>query len=98
MATKSNQRSSILAYTCMMATLLALSAISLSEAKLSVLSPMNLQAKFISKCFSRDTFIDGTIRASYSNFGYIPYGHSIVSTNRHNQVCRLADCTMTATT
>ena len=29
-------------------------------------------------------FIDGTIKASYANFGYIPYGHSIVSQN--NQV------------
>jgi hypothetical protein len=28
-------------------------------------------------------FIDGTIKASYANFGYIPYGHSIV---RHSKV------------
>jgi hypothetical protein len=40
-----------------------------SDAKLSIMSPSKL----------RDMFKDGIIPASYANFGYIPYGHSMVS-------------------
>lgn len=41
---------------------------------------MNLQSKFLSKNnqYLPTLLIDGTIKASYANFGYVPYGHSIV--------------------
>jgi hypothetical protein len=43
------------------------------SAKLSVLSPESLVSQFTSK-FNLPYFLDGTILASYANFGYIPYG------------------------
>lgn len=49
--------------------LAALLCVSLAQAKLLVQSPISL----------RDKFTDGTIRASYANFGFIPYGHTMVS-------------------
>jgi len=42
--------------------------LTLIQSKLSILSPTVLQSKFI----------NGTVKASYANFGYIPYGHSII--------------------
>jgi hypothetical protein len=52
------------------------------QSRLSLLSPMNLQSKFVGKELQKNYHslmcVDGTIEASYANFGYIPYGHSIV--------------------
>ena len=44
--------------------------------------------------------IDGTIKASYANFGYIPYGHSIVRPiiNNLTPVNRLVASTTTRRT
>ena len=41
-------------------------------------------------------YIDGAIKASYANFGYIPYGHSIVRdiVNLTNLKYRLVVCIM----
>lgn len=62
--------------------LLALSfLLNSSEGKLTILSPSRLYDKFKAtngknhKCVN----LIGTIDANYANFGYIPYGHQIVS-------------------
>lgn len=62
------------------------------EANLVVLSPMSL----------RKLFPMGEIKTSYANFGYIPYGHNMVSECRYKYhhdpfVCRSADSTSTKT-
>lgn len=50
-----------------------------SAAYLKVMSPEILSSKFISKSSSLSlTDLDATIANNYANFGYIPYGHSIV--------------------
>lgn len=42
---------------------------SLSNSKLTIYGPEDLKSKFV----------DGSIKAVYSNFGQIPYGQSMVS-------------------
>lgn len=81
MATNSNLKTSAVKTHYMIAALMALFCISETQAKLSILSPRTFNSKFVGKSLLKEltSNIGGTIKASYANFGYIPYGHSIVS-------------------
>jgi len=64
-----------------------LATLQLAAPKLLIQSPMSL----------REKFKDGTIRASYANFGFIPYGHTMVSQVYKLIGLRSANFTLTKT-
>jgi len=62
--------------------------LALIEAKLLIQSPLSLRSKFK----------NGLIAASYANFGFIPYGHTMVSLTKTlltHVVYRLGELHMT---
>jgi hypothetical protein len=57
----------------------------IAQSRLTVLSPQSLVDLFPGESTSENN-VPGVIRASYANFGFIPYGHTIVSTSIINQM------------
>jgi hypothetical protein len=72
-----------------MKSIVSLILLGFTHAKLKIMSPESLASKF-KGIYTILTFLDGEIKASYANFGYIPYGQTIMGKLHYDSLNALA--------